>query len=121
MVEVKWTPVIIGLLIGIILGEILGILTSWGDIFGYLISTVYVGYSVDKNYTNGAIHGVLVGIVAAIIVLLISLFGLSAIYAASVVCSRIDGNNYSIDLCSNCWWSHGCHRWDHWCFIKKTS
>ena len=56
MVEVKWTPVIICLLIAIILGEILGILTSWGDIFGYLIATTYVGYSVDRDYTNGAIH-----------------------------------------------------------------
>jgi hypothetical protein len=34
MVEIKWIPVIIGLVIAIILGTILGILTSWGDLLG---------------------------------------------------------------------------------------
>ena len=53
MVEIKWKPVLIGLVIAIILGLLLGILASWGDILGYLIATIYVGYSVDGNYMNG--------------------------------------------------------------------
>ena len=40
---------------------------------------------IDRNYSDGVIYGVLVGIISAVIVLLISLFGLSEPYAAGVV------------------------------------
>ncbi len=79
MVEVKRMPIIIGLVIAIILGLVLGNLISWGDILGYLIATIYVGYSVGGDYTNGAIHGVLVGTVAAVSVIVISLLFLGVL------------------------------------------
>ena len=46
MVEVKWTPIIIGLFLAIILALLFGTFISWGDILGYLIATIFVGYSV---------------------------------------------------------------------------
>ncbi len=58
MVEVKWTPVIVGLVIAIILGIILELfIGSWGGLIAYLIATIYVGYTVGGDYMNGAIHG----------------------------------------------------------------
>ena len=89
MVEVKWTHIINGLVIAVLLGLILGILTSWGDILGYLIATIYVGYSVNGDYMNGAIHGVIVGAVSAVIVLILSLIGLSALFADVAVVSGL--------------------------------
>jgi hypothetical protein len=65
MVEVKWMPVIIGIVIALILGLIIDmVLPGWG-IIAYIIATAYVGYSVAGGYMNGAIHGALVGVVAA--------------------------------------------------------
>jgi len=40
-----------------------------GAIIGFLIATIYAVYMVSGDYVNGAIHGALVGIVAAIILL----------------------------------------------------
>jgi hypothetical protein len=89
MLKVKWMTLIVGLIIGIIFGSILGILTSWGDIFGYLIAALYVGYVVDGNYKNGAIYGMLIGAVAALIVLILSLIGLGVPYATNVVAAGL--------------------------------
>lgn len=58
--SIKWTPVIIGIIIAFILSWFLSVI-------GYFIATVYVGYSVDGEYINGAIHGALVGVITAII------------------------------------------------------
>jgi len=90
MVEVKWTPVIIGLLLAIILGLLFGMFISWGDILGYLIATIFVGYSVGGDYKNGAIHGALVGVDAAIIVLILSLLGLGALLASNVIITGLE-------------------------------
>lgn len=57
MVEVKWTPVIIGLVIAIILGLIIEMVLPGWSIIAYLIATIYVGYTVGGGYSNGAIHG----------------------------------------------------------------
>lgn len=46
------------------------------------MATIYVGYSVGGDYMNGVIHEVLVGVFAAVIVLILSLIGLSALFAA---------------------------------------
>jgi Family of unknown function (DUF5518) len=102
MVEVKWTPVVIGLVIAIVLGLIIDlVLPGWGWI-GYLIATIYVGYSVGEGYMNGAIHGALVGVVAGIIVGIIAIIiggavlgalgaavGLVALVAAVIVAAII--------------------------------
>ena len=58
-------------------------------------------------------------IVAAIIVLLISLFGLSATYAASVVAAGLMAIITVLIFAVIVGGSHRCHRWDHRCFIKK--
>ena len=53
MVVIKWTPVIVGLLLAIVLGLLFGMFISWGDILGYLIATIFVGYVVGGDYKNG--------------------------------------------------------------------
>jgi hypothetical protein len=85
MVEVDWKPVLIGLIIAVLIGTILGILTSWGDLLGYLVGSIFVGYSVAGNYKVGAFHGMIVGVFAAAVVLLLSLLGWGGLYATYVV------------------------------------
>jgi Family of unknown function (DUF5518) len=85
MVKIKWTPVIVGLLLAIILGLLFGMFISWGDILGYLIATIFVGYLVGGDYKNGAIHGALVGVDASIIILILSLLGLDGLLASNVI------------------------------------
>ncbi len=56
--DIDWKTVIIGLVLAIVLGLILGtILGEWGGTIGYLLATIYVGYTVGGDYMNGAIHG----------------------------------------------------------------
>ncbi len=38
------------------------IIGLFGGAIGFLIATIYVGYSVDGDYKNGAIHESLVGL-----------------------------------------------------------
>ena len=85
MVEIKWTPVIVGLLLAIILGLLFGMFISWGDILGYLIATIFVGYLVGGDYKNGAVHGALVGVDASIIILILSLLGWDGLLASDVI------------------------------------
>ena len=96
MVEIKWTPIIIGSISVIILSYILGaILGSWGGTISYLLVTIYVGYNVLGDYRNVAIHGALVGIISGLffgILTLISL-GVSSIgeILAGVIVAGIFG------------------------------
>ncbi len=66
MIEVKWKTVIIGLVLAVILSATIeGLITLlagmiiglFGGAIGFLIATIYVGYTVDGDYKNGAIHG----------------------------------------------------------------
>ncbi|HEX3012870.1 MAG TPA: DUF5518 domain-containing protein, partial [Methanobacterium sp.] len=52
---------------------------SWGEYAGLLLATVYVGFSVSGNYKNGTIHGVLVGIIAAAITVILAVMGFKAL------------------------------------------
>lgn len=80
VVEIKLKPVTLGLVVAILIGLILGILTSWGDLLGYLTGSVVVAYLVGGNYKDGAINGVIVGVISSLVVLILSLFGLSVVY-----------------------------------------
>ena len=61
MVEVKWKTVIIGLVLGVILSATIEMLITlvfgmivglFGGAIGFLIATIYVGYTVPKCKYN---------------------------------------------------------------------
>lgn len=80
MVEIKSTPIISGIILAIILATLFKMIAgSWGEYAGLLLATVYVGFSVSGNYKNGTIHGVLVGIIAAAITVILAVMGFKAL------------------------------------------
>lgn len=55
--------ILLGLVITIIISMVLGTFTgSLGSYVGFLIVTIYVGYRVNQDIANGALHGALVGL-----------------------------------------------------------
>lgn len=84
MVEIKWKPVTIGLVTAVVIGVVLGILTSWGDLMGYLIGSAVVAYLVGGNYKNGAVHGIIVGFLGVAVVLVVGLMGMSVANATNL-------------------------------------
>lgn len=72
---VNWKAVIIGFILTIIFTSILNlIIGSFGSYICVIIAGVIVGYMVNHNWVNGAIHGGLIGIlggIAAVIIILI--------------------------------------------------
>ena len=80
MVEIKSTPIITGIILSIILATLFKMVAgSWGEYAGLLLATIYVGFSVSGNYTNGTIHGALVGTMGAIIAGILSIMGFKAL------------------------------------------
>ena len=80
MVEIKGTPIITGIILAIILATLFKMVAgSWGEYAGLLLATIYVGFSVSGNYTNGTIHGALVGTMGAIIAGILSIMGFKAL------------------------------------------
>lgn len=80
MVEIKGTPIISGIILAIILATLFKMIAgSWGEYAGLLLATIYVGFSVSGNYTNGTIHGALVGTMGAIIAGILSIMGFKAL------------------------------------------
>ncbi len=80
MVEIKGTPIITGIILAIILATLFKMVAgSWGEYAGLLLATIYVGFSVSGNYTNGTIHGALVGTMGAIIAGIFSIMGFKAL------------------------------------------
>ena len=80
MVEIKSTPIITGIILAIILATLFKMISgSWGEYAGVLLATIYVGFSVSGNYTNGTIHGALVGTMGAIIAGILSIMGFKAL------------------------------------------
>ncbi len=76
MVEIKSTPIITGIILAIILATLFKMVAgSWGEYAGLLLATIYAGFSVSGNYTNGTIHGALVGTMGAIIAGILSIMG----------------------------------------------
>ena len=86
---VNWRTVIIGLILVIILSNVFeivgmaigahsGLLVGFiGQIIGYLLATIYVGYVIEGDYITGAIYGVLVGAIGSILSIVIvgAIFG----------------------------------------------
>jgi hypothetical protein len=70
-VEIKWKPIIISLVILIILGLIPQMAMIYTLVL--LISTIYIGFTVNKSYTNGIIHGIILVVIATLIIDIISL------------------------------------------------
>jgi hypothetical protein len=60
MKKIHWNTLIFGIIVTAFLGFLLGLI-------GIIIATICVGYSVDRDYKNGAIHGVLTGFIGGII------------------------------------------------------
>ena len=76
MVEIKSTPIITGIILAIILATLFKMVAgSWGEYAGLLLATIYAGFSVSGNYTNGTIHGALVGTMGAIKAGILSIMG----------------------------------------------
>jgi len=70
-VEIKWKPIIISLVILIILGLIPQMAMIYTLVL--LISTIYIGFTVNKSYTNGIIHGIILVVIATLIIDILSL------------------------------------------------
>ncbi len=80
MVEIKSTPIITGMILAIILATLFKMVAgSWGEYAGLLLATIYVGFSISGNYTNGTIHGALVGTMGAAIAGILSIMGFKAV------------------------------------------
>jgi len=80
MVEIKSTPIITGIILAIILATLFKMVAgSWGEYAGLLLATIYVGFSISGNYTNGTIHGALVGTMGAVIAGILSIMGFKAV------------------------------------------
>ncbi len=97
MNNINWLVVIFGFillnLINMMLGmiQVSGIL---GIIFisyaGIFFATLIVGYLVDYNYMNGAIHGALVVLIGIVIGTLFALLSLKALFNSGVLSSNTE-------------------------------
>jgi hypothetical protein len=76
--NINWKAILIGLAILLILEIIrFSVFGAFGGIIEYLLATTVVGYMVGGDYRNGAVHGLLVGIIFALIsgIVLMALIG----------------------------------------------
>jgi hypothetical protein len=80
--DIDWKTIIIGIVIAIVLGWIFNFIMGGLGYLAYLLATIYVGYTVGGDWMNGAIHGALVGVVAALVFGIIAVIGLGAIFGA---------------------------------------
>ena len=91
MVEVKSTLIISGIILAIILTTLFKVIAgSWGEYAGLFLATVYVGFSVSGNYTNGTIHGALAGIIGAIITEILVIVGFKSLMGIMEVTAGLD-------------------------------
>ena len=92
--NINWKILIIGLILAIILSKIIGftglILGStagiwWnfiGQVIGYILATIYVGYTVGGDYINGGIYGAFICVIGGIIGGILSIIIYSAVFGA---------------------------------------
>jgi hypothetical protein len=80
---VDWKNILIGVVLTIVLG-LTGIISSYA---APIIAAIYIGYVVGKDYKNGAIYGVEIGIIAAVVLSIVNVtmayITYSALYALS--------------------------------------
>ena len=107
---INWRTLGIGLILAVILSELLGILglsisaaagLNWGtigQIIGYLLATIYVGYSISGNYINGAIYGTIIGFIGGIVSIIIAgtIFGTFEVNSASIMVLVLEAVLYGI-------------------------
>lgn len=62
MKRIHWNTLILGIVVTAFLGYLLGLT-------GIIIATICVGYSVNRDFKNGAIHGALAGFLGGIIII----------------------------------------------------
>lgn len=63
IIRIHWNTLIVGIVVTTLLSFVLGLI-------GIIIATTCVGYSVDRDFKNGAIHGALAGFVGGNIIII---------------------------------------------------
>lgn len=72
-IKLKWKSIICGILLAFLLSILFSLAGHDIYLIGFLMATIYVGYTVGGNYKNGAIHGIVVGVIVAVILNIISM------------------------------------------------
>ena len=107
---VNWRTVVIGLVLEVILSEFLGVIgisigavfglngVTIGQIIGYLLATIYVGYSINGNYMNGAIYGAIIGFIGGLVSIIIvgAMYGTFVVTAGSIMALVLQSILYGI-------------------------
>ena len=107
---VNWRTVIIGFILAVVLSEFLGFIgltigaafgsnvSNTGQIIGYLLATIYVGYSIDGNYINGAIYGAIIGFIGGLVSLIVTgaIFGTFVVTTGSLTVLALESILYGI-------------------------
>lgn len=76
---INWKAIILGFILAIILSAFLGTAGEAFSFLGMLIAGIAVGYMVDVNLKNGAIHGAITGAVTGIILTVLTVIVILAI------------------------------------------
>jgi len=83
-IVVDWKQVLIGTVLVVITWIILAmIIGSSGYYAAFFLAAIYVGYKVNSSSTNGAVHGILMGILGGAVISALILSGFSSIFGLS--------------------------------------
>ncbi|UTB32856.1 MAG: DUF5518 domain-containing protein [Methanobacterium sp. ERen5] len=67
MMNIKWKTLGIGVIINILLGLIFSyVLGGIGLTAALILTAIYVGFKIEKNYNDGALNGAILGIISGI-------------------------------------------------------
>jgi len=71
---INWKAVIIGFILAVTFALILTqIVGEFGSYIGVIMAGIIIGYGVNRNLVNGAVHGGLIGVIGGIAALIIIL------------------------------------------------
>ena len=70
---IKWKAILIGFIVAVILSIFFGAAGAIGLSLSMFIAGIAVGYIVDVNIKNGAVHGAITGIITGIIMAILSI------------------------------------------------
>lgn len=85
---VNWKALILGFILTVIFALILNhFMGEYGSYISILAACAIIGYIVNENYVNGAIHGALIGVIGSLlgIIILFAVAGFLVIKAAILV------------------------------------